>query len=63
MNKALGYGGDRKIAEGSTPKAGKHRPEKDGKRWELSPGEKQEMMIRELQGIFCKGRYRSWVLR
>jgi hypothetical protein len=21
------------------------------------------MMIRELQGIFCKGRYRSWAMR
>jgi hypothetical protein len=36
---------------------------KDRKKRELSPGEKQHMMIRELQGIFCKGRYRSWAMR
>jgi hypothetical protein len=63
MDKSLGYGGCRNIAESPTPETGKRRPEKDGKKRKLSPGEKQEMMIRELQGVFCKGRYRSWVLR
>jgi hypothetical protein len=62
MDKELGYG-SRKIAESPTPETGKRRPEKDGRKRELTPGEKQNMMIRELQGVFCKGRYRSWVQR
>jgi hypothetical protein len=64
MDKVLGSGGCyRKIAERPTPEGGKHRPEKDGKKRELLLEEKQKMMIRELQEVFCKGRYRSWVLR
>jgi hypothetical protein len=64
MDKALGYGSYyREIAESPTPEGGKRRPEKEDKKRKLSPGEKQEMMIRELRRLFCKGRYRSWVLR
>jgi hypothetical protein len=44
--------GCRKIPEHPAPENGKKR--------ELSPGEKQKMMIRELQDVFCKGRYRFW---
>jgi hypothetical protein len=51
MDKTHGY---RKIPENPAPK--------DRKKRELSPGEKQQMMIRELQGVFCKGRYRSWAM-
>jgi hypothetical protein len=32
---------------------------KDGKERKETP----ENMIRSLQGIFCKGRYRSWTVR
>jgi hypothetical protein len=60
MDKELGCGG-RKITESPTPETGS--PEKDGRKREPSPKEKQETMIRELQGVFCKGRYRSWVQR
>jgi hypothetical protein len=56
MDKAYFYGGGyRKIPERPAPGG--------GKKWRLSPGEKQKMMIRELQGVFCKGRYRSRVMR
>jgi hypothetical protein len=64
MDKACGCGGGyRKMAEQSASKGSKCHPEKDGEKREVSPEEKQKMMIRELQGVFCKGRYRSWVLR
>jgi hypothetical protein len=56
MDKAHWYGGGyRKIPERPAPEGDKKRA--------LPPEEKQQMMIRELQGIFCKGRYRSWALR
>jgi hypothetical protein len=38
---------------------GGESPRKDGQERKETP----EEMIRSLQGIFCKGRYRSWTAR
>jgi hypothetical protein len=53
----------RRIAGYPAPGGSKHRPGEGSSEPELSFEEKQEMMIRELKGVFCKGRYRSWGLR
>jgi hypothetical protein len=48
---------------GTENRSGKGHGEHRGKKAEPTARETPEEMIRELQDIFCKGRYRSWILR
>ena len=52
---------DHSIYEWPLLSEGKKRRSKPPKK-EPQTRQSQEDMIRELQNIFCKGRYRSWVL-
>jgi len=52
-----------KCSQQSLPVKGKHYDKQDNiKKEPESEKQSPKDMIRALQGIFCKGRYQSWVL-